>query len=227
MLSQLSHLVAVAYDPNNPTNIAERLLNVFGGFALIGLFFVIFAESCVLFFLPGDSLLFTAGLLAATVDPPFPAPIWIIIPGCFLAAFLGNQCGYWFGQRVGPSLFQRPNSRLFKQENMVRAQEFYDRHGSKTIILARFVPVVRTFAPILAGVGTMRYRTFVLYNLIGAALWAGGVTMLGYLLGQRFPKLGDYLDFVIPFIILLSLIPVFIEYRRHRSSSTPSSTSSS
>jgi membrane-associated protein len=223
MLSQLSHhLIAVAYDPNNPANLAERLLNFFGGFALMGLFFVIFAESCVLFFLPGDSLLFTAGLLAATFDPPFPAPIYIIIPGCFLAAFLGNQVAYYLGKRFGPSLFHRPNSRLFKQENMERTQEFFDRHGSKTIILARFVPVVRTFAPILAGVGTMRYRTFVIYNAVGAALWAGGVTLLGYLLGSHFPKLGDYLDFVIPVIIVVSLIPVFIEYRRHRRTSSTS-----
>jgi membrane-associated protein len=218
----LSHLLAVAYDPNNPTNIAERLLNLFGGLALFGLFFVIFAESGLLigFFLPGDSLLFTAGLLSATVDPPFPGSIWIIIPGCFIAAFLGDQCGYYFGKRVGPTLFTRPDSRVFKQENVQRAQDFFDRHGSKTIILARFVPVVRTFAPILAGVGTMRYRTFVLYNIVGAFLWAVGVTLLGYWLGQKFPKLGDYLDFVIPVIIVISLIPFLVEYVRHRRSRT-------
>jgi membrane-associated protein len=218
----LTHLLAATLG-RDPQNIAERLLNLFGTLALFGLFAVIFAESGLLigFFLPGDSLLFTAGLLSATIDPPFPGPIWIIIPGVFLAAVIGDQCGYLFGQRMGPSLFKRPDSRLFKQENVDRAQAFFDKHGSKTIILARFVPIVRTFAPILAGVGKMRYRTFLTYNLIGGFCWAVGVTLLGYFLGQRFPTLGDKLDIVIPVIIVLSLIPVGVEYYRHRNERTP------
>jgi len=212
-----AHLIAsLGIDP-------QALLKALGTFATVGLFFIIFAESGLLigFFLPGDSLLFTAGLLSATTPSEqfpvqFPAPIWIIIPGCFLAAVLGDQVGYAFGNKVGPSLFKRPDSRFFKHENVEQAQAFFDKHGSKTIILARFVPIVRTFAPILAGVGKMQYRTFLMFNLIGGFLWAVGITMAGYLLGQRFPKLGDQLDIVIPVIIVLSLIPVGIEYYRHR-----------
>ncbi|MBI2704439.1 MAG: VTT domain-containing protein [Actinobacteria bacterium] len=201
----------------------QGLLTFFGTFATIALFLIIFAESGLLigFFLPGDSLLFTAGLLSAVTpndqfNIQFPAPIWVIIPGCFIAAVLGDQVGYGFGKKVGPSIFKRPDSRLFKHENVEKAEAFFERHGSKTIILARFVPIVRTFAPIVAGVGKMEYRTFVTYNVVGAGLWAIGVTLLGYLLGQKFPGLGEKLDIVIPVIIVLSLVPIGIEYLRHR-----------
>jgi len=222
MLSALSaQVAALGLDP-------QKLLEAFGTFATVGLFLIIFAESGLLigFFLPGDSLLFTAGLLSATTPNAdvgghftiqFPAPIWVIIPGCFIAAIAGDQVGYAFGKKTGPSLFKRPNSRLFKQENVHKAEAFFERHGSKTIVLARFVPVVRTFAPILAGVSKMPYRTFVTYNIVGGFVWAVGVTLLGYLLGQRFPGLGSKLDIVIPVIIVLSLIPIGVEYLRHRS----------
>lgn len=222
MLSALTaQIAALGLDP-------QKLLEAFGTFATIGLFLIIFAESGLLigFFLPGDSLLFTAGLLAATtpnIDQGghfanvFPAPIYIIIPGCFIAAVLGDQVGYAFGKKTGPSIFKRPNSRLFKQENVQKSEEFFERHGSKTIVLARFVPVVRTFTPVIAGVSRMRYKTFVTYNVIGGLVWAVGVTLLGYLLGQRFPGLGEKLDIVIPVIIVLSLVPIAIEYLRHRS----------
>ena len=139
--------------------------------------------------------------------------------GCFLAAFIGDQVGYAFGKKVGPSIFKRPDSRWFKHENVERAEEFFEHHGSKTIILARFVPVVRTFAPIVAGVSSMRYRTFVFYNVIGAFLWAVGVTLLGYWLGNTVPNIDKYLLPIIFGIIVVSLVPVFVEYRRQTEAS--------
>ncbi len=182
---------------------------------LIGLFAIVFAESGLFFgfFLPGDSLLFTAGLLSSQGHL---APLPVILVGCFVAAVAGDQVGYVFGSRVGPSLFRRPDSRIFKQEYVEKARAFFERHGSKTIVLARFVPIVRTFAPILAGVGDMQYRTFVTFNVLGGLLWAVGVTTLGYILGETAPWVEDYLLLVIAVIVLLSLLPVAIEILRSR-----------
>jgi membrane-associated protein len=195
-----------------------HLLRTFG---TIGLLLVVFAESGLLigFFLPGDSLLFTAGLFAARGDLVFP----VIMIGCIVAAIVGDQVGYLFGQRVGPALFRRPDSRLFKQEHVERAQAFFERHGAKTIVLARFVPIVRTFTPILAGVGRMPYRTFVTYNVVGGVLWGGGVTTLGLVLGKRFPGLANNLIYVSAVIVVLSIIPIVIEVRRSRSRSARAS----
>jgi len=204
-----------ALDFLDPENILEWL----GPWATIGLFAIIFAESGLLigFFLPGDSLLFTAGLLAATSNnEDVHLNIWVLLVGCFIAAVAGDQVGYLFGKKVGPGLFRRPDSRLFKQEYVHRTKEFFEHHGPKTIILARFVPVVRTFAPILAGVGEMRYATFVRYNVVGGFLWAVGVTALGYTLGKSFPGIENYLTPAIFVIIFLSLIPPFIELRKAR-----------
>lgn len=189
----------------------EHLLAVFG---TIGLIAIVFAESGLFFgfFLPGDSLLFTAGLLASQGELSLP----VILAGCFLAAVSGDQVGYLFGQRVGPALFRRPDSRFFKQENVERARNYFERYGSKTIVMARFVPIVRTFAPIVAGVSNMRYRTFLIFNVLGGFLWAIGVILLGFLLGERFPHLEDYLLPVIAAIIAVSFIPVAIEVRRSR-----------
>jgi membrane-associated protein len=182
---------------------------------LIGLLAIVFAESGLLigFFLPGDSLLFTAGLLSSQGHL---APLPVILVGCFLAAVAGDQVGYAFGARVGPSLFRRPDSKIFKQEYVEKARHYFERHGSKTIVLARFVPIVRTFAPILAGVGEMQYRTFVTFNVVGGLLWAVGVTTLGYVLGETVPDIDKYLLPVIALIILLSLVPVALEYRKAR-----------
>ena len=182
---------------------------------LIGLLAIVFAESGLLigFFLPGDSLLFTAGLLSSQGHL---APLPVLLIGCFVAAVAGDQVGYMFGSRVGPSLFRRPDSRIFKQEYVEKARSYFERHGSKTIVLARFVPIVRTFAPILAGVGEMRYRTFVTFNVVGGLLWAVGVTSLGYILGETAPWVEDYLLPVIAVIVLLSLLPVVIEVLRSR-----------
>lgn len=191
----------------------QQLLRSFG---TIGLIAIIFAESGLLFgfFLPGDSLLFTAGLFAAKGD----LNLAVVLVGCFAAAVIGDQVGYLFGRKVGPSIFSRPNSRLFKQEYIQRADEFFETHGAKTILLARFVPVVRTFAPILAGVGSMKYRTFLIYNVIGGLLWAVGVTTLGYLLGDQIgaDNIDKYLLPIIAVIIVISVLPAVIEILRHR-----------
>lgn len=171
-----------------------------------GIFLIIFAESgtVVGFFLPGASLLFTTGLLASkgVFDP------WILIPLVTVAAILGDNVGYWFGNKIGIKLFQRPDSRFFRHEHLVQTQEFYEKHGAKAIILARFVPIVRTFAPIVAGIASMRYRTFMICNLIGAFAWATGVTSAGYFLGIRFPIIQEYMTLAIFVIVLLTMIPL-------------------
>ncbi len=191
----------------------KKILNSVG---TLGLFAIVYAESGIMigFFLPGDSLLFTAGLLSATKHVLWPFPVLVL--GCALAAVLGDQTGYLFGKKVGPSLFNKPDSRLFKQEHLQRAEDFYARHGSKTIVIARFVPVVRTFAPIVAGASKMHYRTFVLYNVIGGVLWSTLMLCLGYGLGKKFPGIGNYLDYAVVIIVVLSLIPIGFEYLRQR-----------
>ncbi len=202
-------LAAVGVDPNQLLRSA--------GFA--GLLAVVFAESGILlgFFLPGDSLLFTAGLLTATTNvlPPLP----ILLVACSLAAIAGDQVGYLIGRRFGPGIFDRPDSRLFRHEYLERAEAFFERHGSKTIVLARFVPIVRTFAPVVAGASRMDHRRFTIYNVIGGTLWASGMLTLGWILGKRFPGIGDYLDVAVVVIVLVSVIPLAIEYLRHRSAS--------
>lgn len=181
---------------------------------VLGIAAIVFAESGLLigFFLPGDSLLFTAGFL--TNVEILKTNIHLLVAILFVAAVAGDSVGYTFGRRVGRRLFTRPNSRLFKQDNIQKAEAFYEKHGGKTIILARFVPVVRTFAPVVAGVGKMSYKTFLSYNIIGGLLWAGGITYLGYFLGAWFTSLGLDIDQVIlpivAVIILLSISPAIV-----------------
>lgn len=191
----------------------DRLLEAFG---TIGLFLVVFAESGLLigFFLPGDSLLFTAGVFAAAGKLSLP----VILPGVFVAAVAGDQVGYAFGNKAGPALFRRPDSRFFKQAYLDKAQRYFEEHGPRTIVLARFVPIVRTFAPIVAGAGEMRYRTFVTYNVVGGLLWGVGVTLLGFALGEAI-DIDRYLLPVIAVIIAFSLVPVLLEVRRARQGS--------
>jgi membrane-associated protein len=154
-----------------------------------------------------------AGLLSA--DGKL-APLPVILIGCFVAAVAGDQVGYVFGKRVGPALFRRPDSKIFKQVYVEKAKEFFERHGAKTIILARFVPIVRTFAPILAGVGEMKYRVFIIFNVIGALLWAVGVTLLGYVLGNRVPLIKNNIEIFAIVVVFLSLIPAVYEFVKHR-----------
>ena len=187
-----------------------------GGLALAAL--IIFAETGLLigFFLPGDSLLFIAGFLSSKPKglPHLPS-IGVVVPVLVVAAFIGNQAGYLIGRKFGPSVFDRPESRLFSQRNVIRTQEFFERHGTKALVMARFVPIVRTFVPVLAGVGKMERRTFVTANAIGALLWAGGVTVLGYFLGQV-DVIKDNIELAAIAVVAVSLLPVGIEYLRHR-----------
>ncbi|MFD5628794.1 DedA family protein [Streptomyces sp. NPDC127072] len=187
-------------------------------FGIWGLLLIVFAESGLLigFFLPGDSLLFTAGLLitAGTLD----FPLWAAIALICVAAILGDQAGYLFGKKVGPALFTRPNSRLFKQENVVKAHEFFEKYGPKSLVLARFVPIVRTFTPIIAGVSGMKYRSFITYNIIGGILWGAGVTMLGAWLGN-IDFVHKNIEAILILIVLVSVVPIVIEYLRARGKS--------
>jgi membrane-associated protein len=191
----------------------HHLISAFG---LLGILAILFAESGLLigFFLPGDSLLFTAGLLVAD-GTYLHLPLWLLCLLGALAAVAGDQAGYAFGRRFGPALFNRPDSRLFKQENLARARGFFDRYGARSIVLARFVPVVRTFTPIVAGAVRMNYRTFVGYNVAGAALWVGGVTTLGYFLG-RVAFVRDHIELILIGIVVVSLVPIGVELLRAR-----------
>ena len=202
------HLAALSLNPRD-------ILDSFGPWATVGLFLIIFAETGLLigFFLPGDSLLFTGGILASQGN----LNIGVIAIGCFLAAVIGDQVGYTIGHRAGPPLFRRPDSRIFKQRYVDRTKEFFDKHGPKTILLARFVPVVRTFAPVLAGVGEMDRRTFTTYNVVGGFVWAVGVTVAGYILGSAIGSdIDKYLLPIIAVIVVLSILPPLIEMRRER-----------
>lgn len=175
----------------------------------LGVGAIVFAESGLLigFFLPGDSLLFTAGFLAS--QGFFNITLMAAI--CFVAAVAGDSVGYAFGHRYGRKLFLRPNSRFFKQEHLLRAEAFYAKHGGKTIIMARFIPVVRTFAPIVAGMGRMSYPKFLSFNLVGGALWGIGLPYLGYWLGGKIPGIDRYLIPVLAIIIFLSILPGILE----------------
>lgn len=176
-------------------------------FGYIGLFIIIFAESGLFFgfFLPGDSLLLTAGLFASEGQ----LNIWFLLPLVFIAAVLGDNVGYWFGRKAGPPLFSRPASMLFKPKNLLAARAFYDKHGGKTMILARFMPFIRTFAPIVAGAVEMNYQSFLVFNALGGLLWGMGVTLAGYALGKVFPPdiLDKYFLLIVVVVIILSVLP--------------------
>ncbi|MCX4764011.1 VTT domain-containing protein [Streptomyces sp. NBC_01275] len=187
-------------------------------YSIWGLLLIVFAESGLLigFFLPGDSLLFTAGLLIATNQLDFP--LWGAIALICVAAILGDQAGYMFGKKVGPSLFNRPDSRLFKQENIVKAHEFFEKYGPKSLVLARFVPIVRTFTPIIAGVSGMKYRSFLVFNVVGGVLWGAGVTLLGSWLG-KIEFVHKNIEAMLILVVLISVVPIIIEFLRARSKS--------
>ena len=198
----------------------EKLLRS-GGYVL--LFGIIFAESGLLigFFLPGDSLLFIAGMAAAgtleqaTGSGAVHLNIWVVLIGVFIAAVAGDQVGYAFGTKAGPALFNRPDSRFFKHEHVESAEEFFERHGPKAIVLARFVPIVRTFTPIVAGAGNMQYRTFVKFNILGGFLWGVGITLIGYFLGN-ISFVHDNLEIAILLIVAISVLPMGYEILKSR-----------
>jgi len=191
----------------------EWLISTFGMF---GILVAVFAESGLLigFFLPGDSLLFTVGLLIAD-GRYLHLPLWLACVLISAAAVAGDQVGYLFGRRVGPRLFSRPDSRLFKRQNLERAAEFFRRHGARSIVLARFVPVVRTFTPIVAGASRMPYRTFVWFNIVGGVLWGSGVTILGYFLGQ-IAFVHAHIELILIGVVAVSLVPIGVEVLRAR-----------
>ena len=193
-----------------------------GEFGLIGILIIVFAESGLFAFLPGDSLLFTAGLFVASGN--ISQPLWMVCTLIVLAAVIGDQVGYLIGKHFGPKLFNRPNSRLFKRENLDAAHDFMEKHGPKAIVLARFVPIIRTFAPMVAGAGAMKYRTFLTYNIIGGVLWGAGVTCLGYKLGQ-FEVIKTNIEPIFIGIVLVSIIPVIFEVLKARKNKAKSAAS--
>jgi membrane-associated protein len=197
----------------------DTLLHMLGPWALVGLAFIIFAECGLLigFFLPGDSLLFTAGLFVA--GGAIDSPLWVVCLLLVGAALLGNVCGYWIGRSAGPAVFDKPRSRLFKPKHVLRTQEFFDRYGNRAIVLGRFVPIVRTFITVMAGVGRMNQRRYFTYSLIGGVAWAAGVTLLGYWLGQ-FDFVKANIELMLVAIVLVSLLPVVVELLRARRATT-------
>jgi membrane-associated protein len=194
----------------------------FGG--LYGMVFIIFAETGLMvgFFLPGDSLLVTAGLFAARGD----LNIATLIPSLIVAAILGNTTGYWIGNRAGKALYSRPDSLLFRRQHLIRTHEFYERHGGKTIVLAQFMPIVRTFAPVVAGAAGMSYTRFIAFNVVGAIIWITSMSLTGYYLGRIVPNIESRIHIVIAIVIFLSLLPAIIGYvqskLRERSAEKPS-----
>jgi membrane-associated protein len=192
----------------NPQFLVETL-------GLIGVYGIVFAESGLFFgfFLPGDSLLFTAGLFASQGY----INIFLLLVGTTLCAIAGDSVGYAFGKRVGPALFSREDSFFFKKKHVEHARVFYEKYGVKTIVFARFVPIVRTFAPIVAGVANMNYRTFLFYNIIGGFSWVWSMTLAGFFLGTLVPNIEKYLHYIIFGIIVLSFVPVVVEVIKARS----------
>jgi membrane-associated protein len=191
-------------------NVPE-LIRIVGFYGIVA---IVFAETGLLvgFFLPGDSLLITAGLFAARGD----FNVATLIPSLLVAAVVGNATGYWIGQRTGSALYSRPDSLLFRREHLRMTHEYYERHGGKTIIFAQFIPILRTFAPVVAGVGQMGYRKFATFNVVGAICWVGSMTMAGYALGSLIPNIERRIHLVVGVVILVSLIPPAVAWLRSR-----------
>ena len=212
----------------NPKVLIDTMLDKLGVYVYFGLFFIIFAETglAVGFFLPGDSLLVVAGLFAYEGR----MNIFVLLISLFIAGILGDLVGYLTGRRMGKTIFSRPKSRIFNPNHLFKAQKFYEKYGGKTIILARFVPIVRTFAPIVAGAAEMPYRSFAFYNVLGSFLWIFSMLLAGYFLGSLVEKafgikLEDHIDKVVIIVVFLSIVPMIIEYikaRREKNRETPS-----
>jgi membrane-associated protein len=195
----------------------DVIIQWLGPWALVGLALIVFAECGLLlgFFLPGDSLLFTAGLFVAT--GAIQAPVWLVCVILVVAALVGNVVGYYIGRAAGPAVFDKPQSRLFKPKHVVRTQEFFDKYGTRAIVLGRFVPIVRTFITVMAGVGKMDAKRYLTYSFLGGILWAAGVTLLGFWLGQ-FAFVRDNIELMLILIVFLSILPIVVEIIRARRS---------
>jgi len=184
---------------------------------MVGIPIIIFVETGLLFpMLPGDSLLVTAGLLASQSDGPVKLNVWVLAVCCSIAAILGNTSGYFIGSRAGRALFTREDSRFFKRAHLLRAHEFYEKHGGKTIIMAQFMPIVRTFAPVVAGAAEMSYSTFITYNIVGALGWIWSMLLLGYFLAKQFPVIGDHIELLVMVVVILSITPPIVTWMRSR-----------
>lgn len=199
----------------DPSYLLNSLVTAMGPWAIVGVCLIIFAECGLLigFFLPGDSLLFTAGLFVAT--GAINEPLWLVCTLLVIAAMLGNICGYWIGRAAGPPIFQRPNSRLFKAEYVDKTHEFFEKYGNRAVVLGRFVPIVRTFLTVMAGVAKMDAKRFLTYSLIGGIAWAAGVTLLGYWLGG-FAVVRDHIELMLILVVLVSLLPIIVEFVKAR-----------
>jgi membrane-associated protein len=195
----------------------ETLITSLGPWVMVGVCAIIFAETGLLlgFFLPGDSLLFTVGLFVATGAIDYP--LWLVCTLLVISAVLGNVVGYWIGRAVGPAVFNRPNSRLFRREYVDRTQAFFDKYGARAIVLGRFVPIVRTFITVMAGVGRMDPRRYFTYSIIGGVAWAVGVTLLGFWLG-RFDVVKNNIELMLIVIVFVSVLPILFEFLRTRRS---------
>jgi membrane-associated protein len=213
----LEHLVSIIL-PELPT---LKEIVIWGGYA--GLFAIVFSETGLLigFFLPGDSLLVTAGLYAAATETLNPA---LLIPLLTCAAILGNSSGFLIGRKAGQTLYNRPQSRFFRRDHLLKTKEFYDHYGNITIVLAQFMPFARTFAPVVAGIAEMPYRRFIMFNVIGAICWITSMILLGYYLGSTIPGIESNIEYVIGIIVFISILPILIKYIQHRirsSTATP------
>jgi len=191
-----------------------RSLVMWGGY--LGLFVIVFAETGLLigFFLPGDSLLVTAGLFAAVGDLNIIYINLLLVP----AAILGNAAGYWIGFKSGPKLFARQQSLFFRRDYLIKTKKFYEKHGPSTLVITRFIPFLRTFSAVVAGIGQMNYSRFMFYNVLSAFIWILSMTLAGYYLGTLIPNLDKHIELVILIVVFLSLLPAVIKYLRHRSS---------
>jgi len=230
-MESIIEFLYAAKDYLNPKFIIEMLLDKLGIYVYFGLFFIIFAETglAVGFFLPGDSLLVVAGLFAAAGK----LNLWIMLITLFIAAVVGDAVGYYSGKKMGKAIFSRPKSRFFNPKHLEKAHAFYEKYGGKTIIIARFVPIVRTFAPIVAGAADMKYKDFLIYNIFGGFLWVTSMLLAGYFLGGLIEqivqnlfgiegfKLEDHIDKVVIVIVFLSILPIIIEYLKARREKKP------
>jgi membrane-associated protein len=188
----------------------------YGGLAL--LLFVIFAETGLFigFFLPGDNLVFIAGLLCATKPELIGVSFPVVISGMMIAAIIGNMFGYWFGKKAGETLYSRKNSFFFRQSHVAATKAYYEKHGGKTLILGRFLPVIRTFAPILAGVIKIEFKKFMIYNVIGAVAWIGSIGSIAFYLGKKFPQIENYLAYIFISLIIITALPILVAFWKGR-----------